>query len=318
MTDDRSLFEAAAGDGTFPIALTGFCLVLSGGFALLQSASGHLLPHDSQAIGIDAAGLLRAGNARLLGFMFHDRVAYGGSLLSIGFGYMWLAGFPLKHREAWAWWALVLSGAIGFLGFLTYLGQGYLDKWHAVATVFLLPVFVAGLWRSRPQQATLVSAWRTCRHDDNYVATSGRRLLAFTAIGLMLAGATIAVFGMTTVFVPSDLQFIGLDASTVKSISPMLIPVISHDRAGFGVGLCSIGAFLLLVARHAKLNTNLIQIVALMGSAGFGSAIGVHFAVGYLDFLHLLPAYAGLLLFIVADLLLWMGRNAEIRSVRGN
>jgi len=55
----------------------------------------------------------------------------------------------------------------------------------------------------------------------------------------------------------------------------------------------------------------LIQIVALMGAAGFGCAIGVHFAVGYLDFLHLLPAYVGLILFIVADLLLWVGRKAQ-------
>jgi hypothetical protein len=126
----------------------------------------------------------------------------------------------------------------------------------------------------------------------------------------MLAGATIAIVGMRTVFIPSDLRFIGLDTSEIRRISPLLIPVISHDRAGFGVGLCSIGSFLLLVARHAKINVNLIQIVALMGAAGFGCAIGVHFAVGYLDFLHLLPVYIGLILFIVANLLLWMGRDA--------
>lgn len=89
----------------------------------------------------------------------------------------------------------------------------------------------------------------------------------------------------------------------------MLIPVISHDRAGFGVGLFSIGVLLLLMARHAKLERSFIQIIALMGSTGFGCAIGVHFAVGYLDFLHLLPAYLGFALFIAADLLLWLGRN---------
>ena len=314
MADDCSLFEAAVGDGRFPVALTGFCLVLTGGFALLQSASGHLLPHDSRAIGMDAAALMRSGNAHLLGFMFHDRVAYGGSLLSIGFGYMWVAGFPLTHREVWAWWALLLSGAIGFLGFLTYLGQGYLDTWHAVATAFLLPVFVAGLWRSSPRGVTLRSARRIRRPGENYLAKAGRVLLALTSIGLMLAGATIAAFGMTKVFVPSDLRFIGLDAATLRRISPSLIPVISHDRAGFGVGLCSIGVFLLLVARHAKLDASLIQIIALMGSAGFGCAIGVHFAVGYLDFMHLLPAFVGFMLFVVADLLLWIGRKTGIRA----
>jgi hypothetical protein len=42
-----------------------------------------------------------------------------------------------------------------------------------------------------------------------------------------------------------------------------------------------------------------------MGCAGFGGAIGVHFAVGYLDFFHLLPAFAGLFIFLFADGLLW-------------
>ncbi len=88
----------------------------------------------------------------------------------------------------------------------------------------------------------------------------------------------------------------------------MLIPVISHDRAGFGGGLCSIGSFLLFVARCAELNRSLVEIVAIMGFAGFGCAIGVHFAVGYLDFWHLLPAFVGFACFFIADLLLWIGR----------
>ncbi len=86
----------------------------------------------------------------------------------------------------------------------------------------------------------------------------------------------------------------------------MLIPVISHDRAGFGGGLCSIGCLLLFMARCAKLSRSLVEIVGVMGCAGFGGAIGVHFAVGYLDFLHLLPALVGFLLFATADALLWV------------
>jgi hypothetical protein len=37
---------------------------------------------------------------------------------------------------------------VGFLTFLAYLGYGYLDTWHGVATLFLLPVFGVGLLRS--------------------------------------------------------------------------------------------------------------------------------------------------------------------------
>ena len=147
----------------------------------------------------------------------------------------------------------------------------------------------------------------------NSFIRAGRLLLAITASGLRLAGITIAIFGVTTVFVPSDLRFIGLGVPALRRISPMLIPVISHDRSGFGGGLCSIGSFLFFVAHFAEVNRSLVEIVASMGFAGFGCAIGVHFAVGYLDFCHLLPAFAGLGLFLVADLLLWRGRTKAVR-----
>jgi hypothetical protein len=307
MRDDRSLLEVVLGDGRFLIALTGISLALSGVFAILQSIAGQLLPQDSHAIGMDSLALAHAANRQLLGFMFHDRVAYGGTLVAIGAGYLWLVAFPMQRREPWAWWALLFSGTIGFLAFLTYLGQGYLDTWHGVATLFLLPVLVAGLWRSHPHEFSLRVVWWRTPEDFSASATWGRILLATCAVGLILAGATIAIFGMTRVFVPSDLGFIGINVSALARISPMLIPLISHDRAGFGGGLCSIGCLLLFMARCAELNRSLAEIVAVMGCAGFGCAIGVHFAVGYLDFFHLLPAFAGFFLFILADALLWAG-----------
>ena len=309
MRDERSLWEAAIGDGRFLIALTGISLALSGGFAVLQSVSGQLLPQDSRAIGMDAAGLVHAGNRHLLGFMFHDRVAYGGSLLAIGLGYLWMAEFALSARAAWAWWGLLVSGIIGFLAFLTYLGQGYLDTWHGAATMFLLPVFAAGMWRSRPENLSIRLTWAVSRRGENAFAKWGRILLAACAVGLILAGGTIAVFGMTSVFVPSDLQFIGLERPALRRISPMLIAVISHDRAGFGGGLCSLGSLILFMARYADLNRSFVQIIGLMGCVGFGCAIGVHFAVSYLDSMHLLPAFIGLLIFLVADVLLWIGKR---------
>jgi hypothetical protein len=316
MRDERGLLEVVLGDGRFLIALTGISLALSGTFAVLQSVSGQLLPQDSHAIGMDSMALMHAGNRHLLGFMFHDRVAYGGCLAAVGAGYLWLSAFPMLARAAWAWWALLFSGTIGFLAFLTYLGQGYLDSWHGVATLILLPVFAAGLWRSRPAKSSLRSIWRQRPQETGPFAKWGRILLGACAAGIVLAGLTIAVFGMTTVFVPSDLTFIGLDVRALGRISPMLIPVISHDRAGFGGGLCSIGCLLLFMARCAELNRSLIQIVAVMGCVGFGGAIGVHFAVGYLDFFHLLPAVIGFFIFIFADLFLWIGWRNQPDSSR--
>jgi len=124
-------------------------LLISGGFAIAQSISGQLLPHDLHALGMSAADLRHQTSANLVRFMFHDRVAFGGTLLAIGIAYWWLAEFPLREGAAWAWWTFTISGVCGFLSFLAYLGYGYLDTWHGVATMFLLPVFAGGIWRAR-------------------------------------------------------------------------------------------------------------------------------------------------------------------------
>ena len=191
MKDERGIVEAILGDGRFLIALTGIALALSGGFAILQSVSGQLLPQDSHAIGMDSMALMHAGNPRLLGFMFHDRVAYGGTLLAIGAGYLWLAGFPMRSQALWPWWALLFSGSVGFLAFLTYLGQGYLDTWHGVATLFLLPVFVAGLWRSRRNKSSLGSVWKNAPETSDRFARWGRIFLGGCAAGSSLPGSRL-------------------------------------------------------------------------------------------------------------------------------
>ena len=100
-------------------------------------------------------------SAGIVHFMFHDRVSFGGSLIAIAVLYLWLAEFPLKAGEAWAWWTLLLSGVVGFGSFLTYLGYGYLDTWHGAATLVLLPCFVVGLSRSRRR----VLAMAACGSD---------------------------------------------------------------------------------------------------------------------------------------------------------
>jgi hypothetical protein len=127
--------------------------------------------------------------------------------------------------------------------------------------------------------------------------TIGRLGLGFLAVGMLVAGAIIVVVGMTRVFVPQDLTFMCVTPADLNRISPRLVPVIAHDRAGFGGGLFSTGVILLFLARHAQLSRSLIQTVAVMGLAGFGCALGVHPAIGYTDFTHLAPAYFGALVF---------------------
>lgn len=301
MEQRRSLFNALLGDGRPFLSVTGTALCASGGFVIFQSWTGHLLPHDSQALGMDASGLAHLANRQLTMFMFHDRVAFGGTLLAIGSAYWWLAEFPLRLGEAWAWWAFAISAAAGFASFLTYLGYGYLDSWHATATILLLPVFLLGLWRSRscvPVDLRIEQIWRAAPRSEPRSVTLGRRVIQACAIGLILAGATIMVVGMTTVFVPQDLSFMAMTRAQIASISPMLIPIIAHDRAGFGGGLFSCGLLILFMTAHAALSRSFLEVIGMMGLFGFGAALGVHAAIGYLDVTHLAPAYLGALLFL--------------------
>ena len=295
MGDDRGVVEALLGDGRFLLALTGVALGLSGGFAMFQSIGGHFLPHDVTALGYDAPALARATNPRLVHFMFHDRVAFGGTLLAIGAAYWWLAEFPLRAGAAWAWWTFCLSGVCGFASFLTYLGYGYLDSWHGVATLCLLPVFLCGLWRARPEVVALHDVWRAA---DG--VRDGRVLLGLVALGLLCGGIIIMVVGMTSVFVPQDLAFVGLTRAQIAAASPRLVPVIAHDRAGFGGGLFAMGIVIALMTRHAALTRSFVEIVAIMGVLGFGATLGVHQAIGYTDLTHLAPAYLGCALFVAA------------------
>src|SRR5437879_5736905 len=146
--DKRTLWQAFSGDGRPLLTFTGIILVLSGLFVIAQSITGHFLPHDVVYLGLDAQQLSEFNNGTITNFMFHDRVSFGGSIIAVGLLYMWLSEFPLKGNEPWAWYLFLLSGIIGFGSFLTYLGYGYLDTWHGIATVSLLPFFAIGLAKS--------------------------------------------------------------------------------------------------------------------------------------------------------------------------
>jgi hypothetical protein len=293
MRDDRGLVDALLSDGRLLLTLTAFALALCGAFAIFQSCTGYFLPQDVHALGFDAQTLAHAANPQVVRFMFHDRVAFGGTLLGIGVIYWFLAEFPLSARESWAWWAFCISGICGFLSFLTYLGYGYLDDWHGIATLFLLPIFVAGLWRARPSRID----WRDALGPGQRCSL-GRIGLGFLAAGILAAGITIMIVGMTRVFVPQDLAFMCMTRAELDHVSGRLVAVIAHDRAGFGGGLLSIGILLTFLVRHAPLTRSFVQTVGAVGVAGFGTAIGVHPVIGYTDFTHLAPAYAGGLVFL--------------------
>jgi hypothetical protein len=299
-TKSESHLEAVVADGRPLLQLTAFALFFSGCFALFLSIRREFLPHDIAFLGMRPDQLCAVAECRVVAFMFHDRVAFGGVLVAIAILYFWLSAVPLADGAPWAWWTIAISGAIGFLSFLAYLGHGYLDTWHGVGSVALVPVFLAGVFRSR---ALVRHASRGVIRPILFALTPRQRLGHITfvgvGVGMLLAGATILAVGMTSVFVPQDLEFMGVAVADLNAVSPRLVPLIAHDRAGFGGGLLAAGIIVTACALFATPSRSLWQALAGAGAAGFGAAIGVHPAVGYTDWLHLAPAIAGGVLFVI-------------------
>jgi len=291
----------------FFVRVTALALILSGVFAIFLGITGHFLPHDERFLGMSARDLCALHGCRIVHFMIHDRVSFGGAVTATGLLYLWLAESPLRRGQAWAWWTLLLSGAIGFAGFFAYLGYGYFDSWHGLATLALLLCFLFGLTtpsrtcNSRVGIRCLLQPavpW-SCRS----MAGLGRVCLSATAIGLMVAGLPILVVGMTCVFVPQDLAYMGVRVEELHALNPRLVPLIAHDRAGFGGAVCSCGAALFACVWCGEPSRSLWCVLALVGAIGFGTAVGVHPAVGYNDVVHLAPAVVGAIAYLMGLLL---------------
>lgn len=327
LRDSRGFFEALVGDGRPLIHVGGLCLALAGGFCTFQAATGHFLPHDVAFLRMTPEDLCKINECRIVHFMIHDRISFGGALLGIATLYLWLAEFPLKAGEAWAWWALLFSGVVGFGGFLTYLGYGYLDTWHGVATLLLLPCFALGLWRSRLIVRHAAPAgersWRSLLARGGWPGWGsregmGRLCLLAASVGGIGAGFTIQLIGMTAVFVPSDLVFMGLTRADLDAINARLVPLIAHDRAGFGGAVATLGILITAALWCAAPSRALWQALLVAGLAAWTTAIAVHPAIGYVDALHLAPAVTGASLYFLGLALTApaMLRGASLPNVR--
>lgn len=286
---------AIVGDGVLLLLATAASLVLAGGFAVFLAASGEFLPHDIRYLGMSAADLCSIAHCRIVGFMVHDRAAFGGALLAVGVLYAYLVLFPLRQGEAWAWWLLAISASAGFGSFLAYLGYGYLDTWHGLGTVLLLPVFVIGLLRSRRLLGHLASPLvllLAARDLDRLSARrrAGMACLLLGAAGTALGGLTILWVGITDIFVPEDLAFMGVSVEQLQAVNPRLVPLMAHDRAGFGGAVFTLGLTAFFCLWCSPVTRALWEAMLVSGGVALAAAIGVHGLVGYTDLWHLAPA----------------------------
>lgn len=302
--DQTGLLSTLVGDGRPLLGLLAIGLIVSGLFALFLSATMTFLPQDVAFLGMDPRALCALHECRIVHFIFHDRVSFGGTLIAVGILYLWLIVFPLKRGEEWAWWTLTVSSTIGFASFLCCLIYKYLDTWHGTASLALLPLYVFGLWCTRSLLPEPRSGIRSLLQNSVPLRLKtregfGRFCLLFIGAGMVLAGCVIMILGSTVVFVPQDITYFGFTPAQLNTINPRLIPLIAHDRAGFGGGLAATGLCVFFVMRNARLTRSLWQAVLLAGLTGFGCAIGIHYPMGYRSVSHLAPAWAGAIIYVV-------------------
>lgn len=311
--------QATRRDGQLLLLASGLVLVLSGLFALALGVAGRFLPHDERFLGMTARQLCALHGCRVVHFMVHDRVSFGGALVAVGVLDLWLVRSPLRQGRAWAWWLLALTGVIGFGSFFAYLGFGYLDTWHGLATLGLLACYLPGLVRARkgtgPAEGVGSLLQPSVRWPWRSAVGVGRACLLGTALGLVGGGLVILLVGMTCVFVPQDLAYLGLGVEELHALNPRLVPLIAHDRAGFGGAVCCAGVTVFFCVWCGRPSPGLWRVLGVAGSAGFGPALAVHPAIGYDDAVHLAPAVLGALSYLAGMALTFRPMSARAGAV---
>jgi hypothetical protein len=245
---------------------------------------------------------VHAVNHHLVHFLQHDRVTMAGTMVSIGILYCGLSYGGMRRGLPWARNALLVSGCIGFPTLFYFVAYDFAEPLHIAATVVLLPMFVAAV-RRRPEPQ------RTVRKRPRPVQI----LFVCTGIGLFIGGVTISWVGLTDVFVPSDLEFLRTTPEALTAASPRIIAFVAHDRAGFGGALMSAAAAITLLSAWGwrRGESWVWWTLALATTAGFVPAVVAHATMGYTDFLHLAPLYAGLGASAIALALAWPYLNAR-------
>ena len=285
--------------------LVGVGMVVAGLGAAAIALGPVLLWYDRDYLGASVNDL-HSVNHHLVGFLIHDRLTMAGNMIGIGVLYIGLAVGGIRRGYGWARTALLISGLFSFLTLFYFLVTGFVEPLHTLVVIVLFPMFVLAVWRrpATPHWSHIPSGPEAERRR----ALWGQLLMIGVGGGLFVAGAVISTVGLTTVFVPTDVSFLGGSAATPRLYAePNLLTFIAHDRAGFGGALMGSGLAVLLISMWGwRRGRRWVWWALLSGcAAGTLPVLVIHFSIGYTHFEHLLPVYV---LVVVVVTALWLSR----------
>lgn len=283
--------------------LFGLFITIGGIIALLFSMTTVILPYDEAFIGFSRDEII-AINPNIIYFMAHDRMTLAGTMISGGILFMNIARHGVQYGLHWARKAINVAATVGFLGILLFIGYGYFDWLHGVLWIILMPFFIHGWRKTTKSNRTPFSKNRT-NHPAWKQSLWGQLCFVVLGFSFILGGLIISLIGSTNVFVPTDIGFICMSPEQMNEINNRLIPLIAHDRAGFGSALISVGLLVLMIAlwgyqQGAKWVWNSLLIG---GIPAFCAGVVTHFVIGYTTFIHLLPAYFTIFLYVAGLIL---------------
>lgn len=272
--------------------LLGLGMICAGLAAAVITLGPVLLWYDRDYLGLSTRRLEHI-DPNLVDFLQHDRLTMAGTMISIGVVYTGLAWGGIRGGWLWARDAYLISGALGFPTLFYFLSTGFVEPLHTAATVLLFPLFLLTVWRSpaSPRWSARPDGPEPLRRR----ALTGQLLMIVTGFGLLIGGVVISIVGLTGVFVPTDLEFLGTDSPHLRAANPHLLPFIAHDRAGFGGALISAAVAIILLSTWGWRRGESWVWWTLFLSAvfGFGPTLAIHFEIHYTNLSHLAPVYLG-------------------------
>ncbi|TMR99893.1 hypothetical protein [Nonomuraea basaltis] len=275
--------------------VTGAVIAVAGLVAAAVALGPVLLWYDRAFLGMDRDAL-HAVNHHLVHFLRHDRITLAGTMVAVGVLYAGLAAGGMRRGWPWAREAYLVSGCIGFAAVFYLFAHGYVEPLHSTLAAALFPMFLAATrrrpdrprWTSRPEGP----------ERERHRALTGQLLMVIIGTGLFAGGVAVSAVGLTGIFVPSDLEFLGTGPDVLQAANTRLLPFIAHDRAGFGGALMAAAAAITLLSAWGwrRGESWVWWTLALAAVAGFVPAVVAHLAIGYVDLWHLAPVLAGMAL----------------------